>query len=138
MGEGAPGERADHVVTAAHLQQLRYLLAHVPWRAKEDGLVLGGGLPGEETIGHVVVMVVPQLGDRAVPVPVGSARGCQRLGIGVGNEHLADNPYLGLGHVAIESVRRLAMRFPGLPVYIHQLSHPRSRAEADEMIAMSG
>src|SRR5262249_41823688 len=105
MGEGAPGECADHVVTAAHLQQLRYLLAHVPWRTKEDSLVLGRGLPGEETIGHVVVMIVPQLGDRAVPVPVGSARGCQRLSIGVGNEHLADNPYLGLGHVAIEPVR---------------------------------
>src|SRR5215467_8600715 len=40
MGEGTPGERADHVVTATHLQQLRYLLTHAPWRAKEDGLML--------------------------------------------------------------------------------------------------
>gem|GEM_PF-6789272 len=86
----------------------------------------------------MVVVVVPQLGDRAVPVPVGGARGRQRLGIAVGYEHLADDPHLGRGHVAIEPVRRLAMRLPGLPVRIHKLAHTRSRAEADEMVAVPG
>src|SRR5215510_5007686 len=135
--EGAPGERADHVVAAAYLQQLCHLLTHARWRAEEDSLVLGGRLPGEDAIGRVVVMSVPQLGDRAVPVPVSSTCGCQGLGIGVGDEHLADDAHLGHGHVAIQPVRCLAMRLPGLPVDIHQLAYPRRRAEADEMIAVS-
>ena len=61
--KGAPGERADHVVAAAYLQQLCHLLTHAHRRAEEDSLVLGGRLPGEDAIGRVVVMSVPQLGD---------------------------------------------------------------------------
>src|SRR5262249_39562740 len=94
VGQGTPGERTDYVVAATHLQQLGYLLAHTRWRAEENSLVLGGRLPGEEAIGKVVAVFVPQLGDRVKPVGVGSARGCQRLSIGIRHDDLAQDAYL--------------------------------------------
>ena len=65
-GQGAPRERANHVITAAHLQQPPYLAPHTRWRAKEDSLVLRGRLPLEQTIGGVISWSCQRLRDRAM------------------------------------------------------------------------
>jgi hypothetical protein len=40
-----------------------------------------------------------------IPIIVGGARRCQRLGVGIRHEHLAHHAHLGIGHVAIEATR---------------------------------
>ena len=109
------GAGAEYVITSADLEQPRYLLAYARGCTEEDGLVLRHRLPREEAIHAVVVVVVPQLGDRAIPVPMGGARSCQRLVVGLRHAHLAENAHLGCGYVAVE---------PGLaPVGASPLGH---------------
>src|SRR5262249_44500255 len=106
------------------------------WRAKEDRLVLGSRLPREEPIDTVVVVGVPELGDRVVPVSVGGARGLQRVVVSVRNEHLAHDTDFWFGDVAIEPIRVVAMRRPALAVQVRLLAYERRRTQSREVVSV--
>src|SRR5262245_23096735 len=79
---------------------------------------------------------MPQLGDRVEPIFMSRACGRQRVLVAVCHEHLAHDPYLGRGHVAVEPARLIPVRLPSLSVCIHELMDVRGWSDAGKMIAM--
>jgi hypothetical protein len=86
----------------------------------------------------MVVMVMPQLDDRAVPGGMGALGGCQCLGIGLRHNYLAEDSHFGRRHMAVEPAGPLLVRRPGLPVGLDELPHVRGWTEPDEMVAVPG
>src|ERR1700733_13418516 len=100
--------------------------------------MLRGCLPCEQPIDTVVVMVVPQLGNRTIPVLVGWARDRERFLIGFGDDDLAHNADLRRRDMTVKSARIVPVQLPRSPIRINVLAHCRGWAQSDEIEAVPG